>query len=171
MSGPNLLTPRLQLREFTVADAPFILRLVNEPAWLAHIGDRGVHTVGDAERYLRTGPMAMYRREGFGLWCVALQETGAPIGMCGVLRRASLEAPDLGFAMLAAHRRQGYTLEAAQATVSYAQRVLGLSELLAITSPTNEASKALLRRLGFRALREETDVHVFQLALDDGATP
>ena len=35
-----LETQRLTLRRFELEDAAFILELVNDPAWLEHIGDR-----------------------------------------------------------------------------------------------------------------------------------
>lgn len=41
-------TERLSLREFTPRDAPFLLRLVNEPGWIRHINDPGVRSVDDA---------------------------------------------------------------------------------------------------------------------------
>ncbi|MBE0695856.1 MAG: hypothetical protein IH586_02945 [Anaerolineaceae bacterium] len=41
-------TDRLILRQLTTSDADFILRSVNEPAWLRFIGDRGVHTLDQA---------------------------------------------------------------------------------------------------------------------------
>jgi len=60
-------TERLVLRRLRLADAAFMRELVNEPCWLEFIGDKGVRTLADARRYLRTGPLAMYRRLGFGL--------------------------------------------------------------------------------------------------------
>ena len=66
-------TPRLMLRRLDAADAPFILRLLNEPGWLRFIGDKNIHTLAAAERYLVEGPMAMYTRLGFGLYLVAQQ--------------------------------------------------------------------------------------------------
>jgi len=44
-------TKRLSLRRFTPADAAFALELVNDPAWLRFIGDRGVRTLDDAHIY------------------------------------------------------------------------------------------------------------------------
>ena len=44
-------TDRLVLRRLTVEDAPFILRLLNEPSFLQHIGDRGVRNLADAKQY------------------------------------------------------------------------------------------------------------------------
>jgi RimJ/RimL family protein N-acetyltransferase len=65
-----LETERLRLRELTLDDAPFILRLLNDPAWLEFIGDRGVRTVEAARDYLSGGPLKMYREHGLGLWLV-----------------------------------------------------------------------------------------------------
>jgi hypothetical protein len=77
-----LETDRLLIRWLTIDDAPFILKLVNEPAWLRFIGDRGVKNIEDARNYLLKGPLAMYARLGFGLYLTALKESGMPIGMC-----------------------------------------------------------------------------------------
>jgi hypothetical protein len=40
---PVLVTERLALRRLTTGDAEFILELLNEPSFLQHIGDKGVH--------------------------------------------------------------------------------------------------------------------------------
>jgi hypothetical protein len=50
-----LLSGRLALRHFTLADATFILCLLKDLSWLRYIGDRNVHSLQDAERYLRDG--------------------------------------------------------------------------------------------------------------------
>ncbi len=145
-----LETPRLILRRLTLADAPFIRELVNDPDWLRFIGDRGVHTLDDARRFLREGPMAMYERHGFGLWRTEVKDGGVAIGICGLLRRESLDGVDLGFALLPQFRAQGYAHEAAAATLHYGRSVLGLGHILAITTPDNGASIGLLEKLGFR---------------------
>ena len=64
---PEIETERLSLRRLDLSDAPFIVSLLNQPSFLANIGDRGVRDETDALRYLREGPMAMYEKFGFGL--------------------------------------------------------------------------------------------------------
>lgn len=142
-------TERLVLRWLEIADAAFILRLVNDPSWLQYIGDKGVHTIEDAEAYIRSGPREMYQRLGFGLNLVQLKEPNQPIGICGILKRDTLEHPDLGFALLPEYWGQGYAFEAAQAVMEHGHRELNLSTLSAITSTDNAASVRLLRKLGF----------------------
>jgi RimJ/RimL family protein N-acetyltransferase len=144
-----LETERLRLRELGPADADFILELLNGPSFLRFVGDRGVRTKADAERYIRTGPMASYARLGFGLYCVERKQDARPLGICGILKRDSLEHPDLGFALLPPSWSNGYAFEAAASAMAHARRS-GLTRVLAITKPDNRASIRLLSKLGFR---------------------
>jgi RimJ/RimL family protein N-acetyltransferase len=143
-------TDRLVLRRLTADDAEFILELLNDPAFLRHIGDKGVRTRDDARRYVETGPVASYERHGFGLLRVELKDGGEPIGICGLLKRDALPDPDIGFALLARHRSKGYGYESASAVLAHARDTLGLERVLAVASPDNAVSIGLLERLGFR---------------------
>src|SRR5688572_17437404 len=112
-------TPRLNMRRFITADAEFILSLLNDSDFLHFIGDKGVRTIDDARSYLTNGPIASYQRNGFGLCLVELKDTGAPIGMCGLLKRDALEHVDLGFAFMPDYRRQGYAFESASSVLTH----------------------------------------------------
>ena len=165
-----LATDRLILRRFTVADAPFILVLLNDPAWLEFIGDKGVRTLDDARDYLRNGPIAMYEREGFGLYLTELKGSHIPIGMCGLIKRDSLADVDIGFAFLPAFRTQGYAHEAAAAVLAHGQNAFGLKRIVAITSPANARSAALLEKLGMKpekAVKLEGHDHEVRLYASD----
>jgi len=143
-----LETPRLVLRRLTAADAGFILRLLNEPSWLRFIGDRGVRTLGDARAYIERGPAASYERFGFGFYLVELKEGAAAAGICGLVKREALEDVDIGFAFLPEFWGRGYAHEAAAAVMVYAERVVGLRRVAAITAPDNRSSIRLLEKLG-----------------------
>ncbi len=80
-------TERLYARHLTIQDAPFVFRLVNEPAWLKNIGDKQVHSIADAEQYLINGPIKSYQENHFGLYWVGLKSTHKPIGMCGLVKK------------------------------------------------------------------------------------
>lgn len=148
-TAPVLQTPRLRFFELCEQDAPFVLELLNEPAYVRGIGDKGVRTLADACAYIHDGPVASYRRHGFGLYRVTLSVTSEPIGVCGLLKREVLEHPDLGYALLERHWGQGYAFEAAHAVLEYARDQLGLRRILAITSLDNARSISLLDKLGF----------------------
>ncbi|MBX5462240.1 MAG: GNAT family N-acetyltransferase [Steroidobacteraceae bacterium] len=141
---------RLRLRELVPqSDADFILRLLNDPSFLANIGDRGVRTRAEAERYIETGPVACYERFGYGLLAVELKHSGVPIGLCGLLKRTWLMLPDIGFAYLPEFWGKGYAFEAASAVLSWARDHRDITELCAITAPDNRGSIRVLEKLGF----------------------
>ena len=146
--APIATTARLRLREVVEDDAVFVVELLNQPDFLRFIGDRGVRDLEQARSYLREGPLASYADHGMGLYLVEHREGGVPIGLCGLLVRDGLPDPDIGFAFLPAYYGQGYAFEAASATLAHARTALSLPRVLAIVSPGNDRSIALLRRLG-----------------------
>jgi RimJ/RimL family protein N-acetyltransferase len=96
------------------------------------------------------GPIAMYERHGFGLWMCEAKESGEPLGICGLIKRDTLEDVDIGFAFLPRFWGQGYAHESAAAVLDYARQVLELDRIVAITSPDNLSSIRLLEKLGLR---------------------
>lgn len=145
----SLETERLQLREFTLADAPYMLRQLNEPSFIENIADRGVRGLAQAAAYLENGSIASYRSHGFGFWAVLEKNSDALIGMCGLIRRDNLPEPDLGYAFLPEYTGQGLAFEACQASLAAASRDFALTGLLAIVNPGNTPSRRLLEKLGF----------------------
>ena len=145
-----LETDRLRLRHLTDADAPFILELLNDAAFLANIGDKGVRDEEGARRYVAEGPARSYEQHGFGLWAVELRDSSTPVGMCGLLKRDTLPDVDIGYAFLPRFRAHGYAYEAAAATMRHAREQLGIHRVIAIVSPGNESSIRLLEKIGLR---------------------
>lgn len=146
----TLATDRLTIRRMSVDDAPFMLRLLNEPTWLRFIGDRGVRTLDDARRYIETGPVENYARLGFGFYLVELREDGSPIGICGLAKRDYLHDVDIGYALLPQHEGRGYAFEAGRAVLAHARDDLGLARIVATTRAVNAGSQKVLDKLGLR---------------------
>lgn len=146
-------TARLRLREMSDADAPFIVEVLTDPDFIAHVGDRGIHDPAAARRYIAERGTTSYRSHGFGLYVVELRANAERLGICGLLRRDSHPDVEIGFAFVPRARGQGYALEAARATCDFARRALGLTRIVALTSPRNGPSIRLLERAGFRSER------------------
>ena len=147
-----LETDRLRLRWFTGTDtdADFLRALLNDPGWLANIGERNVRTRRQARHWIATRHTEVYGRLGFGFWAVERKSDGALMGMCGLVKRDTLMEVDVGYALMPAFRAQGYAREAAAACVRYAHDVLGLPEVWGITGPDNAPSAGVLQRIGLR---------------------
>ncbi|HEY0545135.1 MAG TPA: GNAT family N-acetyltransferase [Pyrinomonadaceae bacterium] len=143
-------TDRLILRWLSTDDAAFLLELMTDPSWLQFIGNKSVQTIEDARNSILNKHVEMYKRLGFGLYLTELKAEGVPIGICGLIKRDTLEDVDLGFAFLPKFRGKGYAYEAASATMEYGKNVLGLNRIVAITTEDNDASIKLLEKLGFQ---------------------
>lgn len=142
-------TSRLILSELKTEDAAFILKLYNDRDFISYIGDKGIRSIKDAEKFIENGPKQSYREHRHGLYLVQLKDFTS-IGICGLLRRANLDLPDIGFAILPDYRRMGFIYEASKAVIQDAKKRLLYDKIVAITSPNNNASINLLIKLGFR---------------------
>jgi len=156
-----LETERLILRQLTTADAEFMFELLNDPSFIQNIGDRKIRTIDDASTYIMKGPIASYKKKGFGLYLVQLKDTGESIGICGLIKRDGLEDVDIGYALLPRYWSRGYAVEAARATKAYAKDVIGLKRLVAIVDPANEGSVRVLEKIGLHYER------MIRLSADD----
>lgn len=164
-------TPRLNLRLYSISDADFILRLLNDPSFLRYIGDRKVRTRDDAEQYIQSRLLDSYSKNGFGLYMVETKQDAVPVGMCGLVKRKADQDPDIGFAFLPEFWKQGYAFEAARAVLDYARNTLQIKRLLGITIPDNASSIRTLEKLGLRYVKNDTNeetgeiLSVYQLEL------
>ncbi|MBI5170043.1 MAG: GNAT family N-acetyltransferase [Candidatus Eisenbacteria bacterium] len=145
-----LATDRLEARELTLDDAPFVHALVNDPDWIRFIGPRDAATVDAARAYLERAYLPLYAKRGLGLWAVSRRGETELIGVCSLLKRETLPDPDLGFAFLPQGRGQGYAREVAAACLAYAHGALGHPRVVAICSPGNTASCRVLEDVGMR---------------------
>jgi len=144
-----LETERLALHELGAEDAPFILELLLSPGFRENIGDRGVRDLEGAAGYIERA-RAGYAANGFGLWRCDVKATGEAAGLCGLVKRDGLEHPDVGYAFLERFWGRGYASESAAAALAYGREVVGLKTILAITTPANLGSIAVLKKIGLR---------------------
>jgi ribosomal-protein-alanine N-acetyltransferase len=148
MTGtPILTTKRLKLRPLTRGDAAAVFTMMSDDAtmrfwdWPAFADPAVVGEIVDGQLADVTAGTALY-------WSAVLDR--AVIGLCDLSgidthhRRA-----EIGFLFARAHWGQGYAREAMEKIIAHAFGPLGLERLHARFHTGNEASKALLQKLGF----------------------
>jgi len=168
-----LETERLSLRRLTLDDAGLMLAIWNDPAFVRHVGDRGIRTNDAAREAMQKGAFHLYEKYGYGPYRVALKDSDQAIGLCGLFRRDGLDEPDIGYAVLPDYCGNGYAYEASSAVIDYARDDLKLSSLIAIISPKNDASIGLIRKLGLGFERmhnmpdDDHEVCIYGMALND----
>lgn len=174
--SPEIETERLRMRWLTEADVPLMLAIWNDPAFVRHVGDRGIRTHEQALEELTRGAFHGYEAFGYGPFHVSLKADGEAIGVCGLYKRDHYEDPDIGFAFLPEFCSQGYGWEAARAVRDYARDDLGLRRIIAIVSPANTASIRLCEKLGLSFDRQDTypdddeTVSIYMIEWGDGVS-
>jgi [ribosomal protein S5]-alanine N-acetyltransferase len=161
-------TARLELCPLDLADADFIIELLNEHDFLRFIGDKGVRDHAGAREYLTNGPLDSYARHGFGLMRVTVKGSSQPVGVCGLTRKPWLDDPDIAYAFLPEARGKGYAFEAASAVVAHARRDGGIRRIVAVVTPDNAASIRVVEKLGLQFERIVVDPSGVELKLFAG---
>jgi [ribosomal protein S5]-alanine N-acetyltransferase len=163
-------TERMLLRPLKRKDAAFIFELMNSREWKEFIGERGIKNLEDAVKTINLGPFRSYRENGFGLMGMQLRDKDEVlIGLCGLLQRPYLDAPDLGFALLPQYAGKGFAFEACQAIIEDLKKENRFKRIVAFTDHHNFRSQRLLLKLGFEMLRlfhppgENEEVSLFEL--------
>lgn len=146
-----LETERLSLRTIDPdGDATLMLELLNEPAFIRYVADRGVRTIEAASDYIREKILPSYETFGFGFYLVERKDTREAIGICGLIKRDALEDVDIGFSTASRYWGKGYAFEAASALMAHGRKVHRLPRIVGVTAPDNFASINLLQKLGLR---------------------
>jgi RimJ/RimL family protein N-acetyltransferase len=78
-------------------------------------------------------------------------------GPPGINARKAADAVEVGYRIFEPHRRQGYATEAVRTLIGWASREHGIDRFIASINPDNEASLAIVRRLGFEQVGRHWD--------------
>jgi RimJ/RimL family protein N-acetyltransferase len=150
-------TERLRLRTWDRQDLDEFIEHTNRPAvmrWLGGVWPREQHEAA-LERLLG------YQKElGFTFWVVERKADGAMLGLCGLKRvnhpGAGSIAGDfeVGWRLREDAWGLGYAKEAAVAALDLAFERFAAPHVVALTVPGNEASQALMRRLGMERRKD-----------------
>ncbi len=169
---PALETERLIVRPLVIEDLEAVHQLLDHEAWQTG------KSLAEREHWLRWTVMnyielANLYQPPYGERAAVLKARGELVGAVGLVqsfgpfellpsfggRTANSEArknePAMGlfWATRNAHRRQGYAAEAARALIDFAFQHLNLRRIVATTEYDNQASQAVMRKLGMSVER------------------
>ena len=91
-----LQTPRLILRQFTIADAALIQQLNSAPDVLKYIHEPAMENIAQAEEVLINIILPQYKNN-LGRWAVNTKHNNEFIGWCGLKLLAETSEIDLGY--------------------------------------------------------------------------
>jgi RimJ/RimL family protein N-acetyltransferase len=151
-------TERLLLRQWRADDAERMAEIYAEPRFLEHMPfhDLG-ETQAQLERFARN-----WREHGYSHWAVEEAASERLIGRAGLLRHDDWPlaeyAVEVGWSLDPEYWGRGYATEAGRAGVECWRERLTERQLISITAPANDRSRAVMERLGF-TLRGDTHWH------------
>lgn len=145
---PDLHTPRLTLRPFTLADASRVQRLAGDPA----IADTTLNIPhpyedGMAEEWIESHPARF--AEGTGAtYAIVLTERRLLIGAIGLEINRRFCRAEIGYWIGREFWGQGYCTEAAREVLRYAFAVRGLHKVVGHHLARNPASGRVMEKAG-----------------------
>ncbi len=138
-------TERLRLRPVRLEDLEVWLAVSRdaETVWWGEPSS----TLEDARANLEK-QLTGQERYGFSLWAVELKPTNTVIGAAGLQHLAESEEIEVGYRLLREHWGRGYATEAAKAAIRFGVDELDLDRIVAVTLPTNQASRRVMEKCG-----------------------
>jgi RimJ/RimL family protein N-acetyltransferase len=145
----RLVTDRLVLRRWRPSDREPFAALNADPEVMRQFAAPLGRSASDA---FVNRIEASFDELGYGLWAVEVRASSSFVGFAG-LARQTFEAPfnpsvEVGWRLARSAWGHGYATEGARAALDHAFGALGLDEVVSITTPGNERSRAVMRRLG-----------------------
>ncbi|MEO0563658.1 MAG: GNAT family protein [Chloroflexota bacterium] len=146
---PKLETERLRMRELFAYDAEPLYENLRKPEIAEAVGVTPFPSMAHAQHAIKKYRERFTKKQSIR-WVYTLKSTGDVIGM-GSLQAITpphLRA-ELAYEIDQNYWRQGYGAEAARAILNFGFSEMKLHRIEAITEPSNEASRALLEKVGF----------------------
>ncbi|MEA4860444.1 hypothetical protein SDC9_106597 [bioreactor metagenome] len=142
-----LETERLLLREMTQQDYPMLSAILQDAQTM--YAYEGPFSDEETQAWLERN-LKRYKEDGFGLWAVALKETGIMIGQAGLTWQTIGDAKvlEVGYLFNRTYWGKGYATEAAIACKEYAFTKHHAQEVYSIIRDTNIASMNVAIRSG-----------------------
>ncbi len=160
MALPDLFeTDRLRAERLTETDRADVGRMDTDPEFVARIG--GVRTASVTDAYVETN-LRHWTEYGFGVWILRDRMTGDLAGRA-LLRHVTVEGVDeveIGYGLFPAFWGRGLATEIATALVRMAFEDLGLSSVIALTTPGHVRSLRVMTKAGLAYERDVTHADV-----------
>jgi len=168
-NGPPILeTDRLQLRLFEQSDVEHLHLLYSDPEVMRYMG--GTRSREQAEQHIQAFAQ-QYAKTGFTLWAVQQKTDGQFVGRVGLFFLDETEEVELGYMLARPHWGKGFATEASAACLDLGFDRLALESIAAIAAPENGASLQIIKKLGFKFVREDryydTDVLYHRLEREE----
>lgn len=143
---PEIETPRLRLRYFTLEDLDDLFHLYSDPEVMRYLSPRTrEQTQTSLSKHIK-----QWQQHNFGMWAVIYKESGHMIGRCGLSFLENTPEVELGYLFDKHYWNKGIATEASVATLKYGFCKAKLERIVAIANPENIASVRVIQKVGMK---------------------
>lgn len=178
-----LLTRRLVLSKPAISDISLFSEILSCPQQTRYLPNKAPYTIVQQENYLNNR-INHWHQHGFGTFVISLKETPlsdtalkdkrvreTKLGFIGIEYTPKSDKVDIRFALTKDHEGLGYTSEAANAVLEYMSEHTQHRHIYGVAMPNNQASKAVLIKLGMtpvlgEILYDSDELDCFSLILN-----
>ncbi len=160
-------TPRFILREIVIEDKQDLFALDADPEVHRFLGNKPVTSMEQIEVMIESLSL-QYRERGIGRWAIVEKSSGDFIGWSGL--KLVIEQVngynhfiDLGYRIIRSHWGRGVATETARASLKYGFETIQLENIYASAQEQNQASLAVLSKLGFERQNRYHDFGAWQI--------
>jgi RimJ/RimL family protein N-acetyltransferase len=149
-------TPRLVMRQFTLADVDNLVSLDADPDVMRFVTGGLATTRAEIETEFLPAFLAYYDRyEGYGFWAAIEKPTGQFLGWFHFRPRegASADEAELGYRLRKPAWGKGYATEGSRALIRKGFTEFGVQRVVAETMAVNLASRRVMEKAGLTLVR------------------
>jgi RimJ/RimL family protein N-acetyltransferase len=145
-----LTTARLRVRPWQDGDAAALYAIYRERAVARWLDQRPHRSPDDARAGLTRLRARATEAPPLGWYALEVRATGAVVGNGGLQRMPGGGPVEVGYHLARAAWGQGYATEFLRGALAHALGPLGEGRVVAVTLPTNHASRRVMERAGMR---------------------
>ncbi len=146
---PEIETPRLYLRQFSMDDLDDLFAIRSDPEVMRFIGESRPQSL-DQVRDALENVISVWKQHGFGRWAIVHKGDEKLIGWCGLAFLDNTDEIEIGYGIAKEYWGKGLTTEAAVVSIKYGFEDLKLNRIVAVAMPENIASRRIMEKMGMR---------------------
>jgi RimJ/RimL family protein N-acetyltransferase len=147
---PTIETDRLRLRSFILDDLDdYHAQIYSDPD-VTRFLPGGKPRPKDRTQAVLEFSIQHGWEHGFTLWALVRKVDSVFLGHCGLIYIHDTQVVELAYAIGKGFWGQGYTTEAAQASLRYGIETAHLDQIIALAEPENLASQRVMQKLGMK---------------------
>ena len=151
-----LQTPRLLVREFSLADAPALQLICGNRRTMRHVGDGTTLDLARCTEWIRVS-LRDYAGKGYGAWALFVRGAEPMAGYAGIVSAARRADPEIIYALQPQWWQQGLAGELVPALLAHGFSRYGLPRIVATVAPATIASCRAVERAGMHCAGEEIE--------------